>query len=504
MAVKQTAGRDALGEFAPKFAELNDDVLFGEVWSRTDKLGLRDRSLVTITSLISQGITDNSLTYHLQSAKSNGITRTEIAEIITHIGFYAGWPKAWAAFRLAKEVWAEDTTGEDAKAAFQREMIFPIGEPNTAYAKYFIGNSYLAPISREQVSISNVTFEPGCRNNWHSHTGGQLLLVTAGRGYYQERGEPARLLLPGDVVEIAPDVEHWHGAAPDSWFAHLAVETNPQTNENRWLEPVDDAQYAAATAGMEEFRSRMSRAALRNFDALLPACKSELEQSDPELAEIVGNFAFDEVLRYGELDERTRRMTLLASAIALQAEGVYRSLLDAALDGGVTPVEVKEILYQAVPYVGLARTFDFIGIANDVLRRRGVALPLEGQSTVSSDDRFEKGLAVQRSIFGERIDRMHEEAPENQVHIQRYLSADCFGDYYTRGGLDVKTRELLTFSMLVSLGGCEAQVKGHIQGNANVGNGKATLLAVVTQLLPYIGYPRTLNAIACLNEVIPE
>ena len=150
------------------------------------------------------------------------------------------------------------------------------------------------------------------------------------------------------------------------------------------------------------------------------------------------------------------------------------------------------------------RTFDFIGIANDVLRRRGVALPLEGQSTVSSDDRFEKGLAVQRSIFGERIDRMHEEAPENQVHIQRYLSADCFGDYYTRGGLDVKTRELLTFSMLVSLGGCESQVKGHIQGNANVGNGKATLLAVVTQLLPYIGYPRTLNAIACLNEVIPE
>lgn len=166
--IVQTAGRDQLGEFAPKFAELNDDVLFGEVWSRTDKLGLRDRSLVTITSLISQGITDNSLTYHLQSAKSNGITRTEIAEIITHIGFYAGWPKAWAAFRLAKDVWAEETAGEDAKSAFQREMIFPIGEPNTAYAKYFTGNSYLASVSREQVNISNVTFEPRCRNNWHT------------------------------------------------------------------------------------------------------------------------------------------------------------------------------------------------------------------------------------------------------------------------------------------------------------------------------------------------
>ena len=157
--IVQTAGRNQLGEFAPKFAELNDDVLFGEVWSRTDKLGLRDRSLVTITSLVSQGITDSSLTFHLQSAKNNGITRTEIAEIITHIGFYAGWPKAWAAFRLAKDVWAEDTAGEDARTAFQREMIFPIGEPNTAYAQYFIGNSYLAPISREQVNISNVTLQ---------------------------------------------------------------------------------------------------------------------------------------------------------------------------------------------------------------------------------------------------------------------------------------------------------------------------------------------------------
>lgn len=122
--IVQTAGRTQLGEFAPKFAELNDDVLFGEVWSRTDKLGLRDRSLVTVTSLISQGITDNSLVFHLQSAKKNGITRTEIVEIITHIGFYAGWPKAWAAFNLAKDVWAEDAVGEDAKAAFQREMIF--------------------------------------------------------------------------------------------------------------------------------------------------------------------------------------------------------------------------------------------------------------------------------------------------------------------------------------------------------------------------------------------
>ena len=190
MAVKQTAGRTALGEFAPKFAELNDDVLFGQVWSREDKLSLKERSLITVVALLSQGLTDTSFVHHLESAKANGITKSEIAEIITHAAFYAGWPKAWAAFNLAKGVWAEDSTGEDAKAAFQREMIFPIGEPNTAYAQYFIGNSYLAPVSREQVSIANVTFEPRCRNNWHVHRaksgGGQMLIGVAGRGWYQD------------------------------------------------------------------------------------------------------------------------------------------------------------------------------------------------------------------------------------------------------------------------------------------------------------------------------
>lgn len=245
--IVQTAGREQLGEFAPKFAELNDDVLFGEVWSRTDKLGLRDRSLVTITSLISQGITDTSLKFHLQSAKNNGITRTEIAEILTQIGFYAGWPKAWAAFRLAKDVWNEDITDNDAKAAFQQQMIFPIGEPNTAYAKYFTGNSYLARISTEQVPIANVTFEPRCRNNWHIHHatkgGGQMLIGVAGRGWYQEEGKPAQEILPGTVIHIPAGVKHWHGAASDNWFAHLAFEISGENTSNEWLDPVSDEEY---------------------------------------------------------------------------------------------------------------------------------------------------------------------------------------------------------------------------------------------------------------------
>lgn len=245
--IVQTAGRDALGDFASEFAHLNDDILFGEVWSRNDLLSLRDRSLVTITSLISQGITDSSLKYHLQSAKNNGITRTEAAEIITHIAFYAGWPKAWAAFRLAKEIWSDDVIGDDAKAEFRRQMIFPIGEPNTAYAKYFIGNSYLAPISTEQVGVTNVTFEPRCRNNWHIHKstsgGGQMLIGVAGRGWYQEEGKPAIEILPGTVIHIPANVKHWHGATADSWFAHLAFSVPGENIENEWLDPVTDKEY---------------------------------------------------------------------------------------------------------------------------------------------------------------------------------------------------------------------------------------------------------------------
>ena len=250
MAVKQTAGRDALGEFAPKFAELNDDVLFGQVWSREDKLSLRDRSIVTVVALMAQGLTDSSFQYHLTTAKNNGVTKTEIAEILTHAAFYAGWPKAWAAFRMAKEVWAEKDAA-DAKAKHQNEMVFPIGAPNDAFAKYFIGQSYLAPLSTQQVGIYNVTFEPGCRNNWHIHHaksgGGQILVCVAGRGYYQEWGKPAQELRPGDVVNIPVGVKHWHGAAPDSWFSHLAVEVPGDETSNEWLEAVDNTAYFKAT-----------------------------------------------------------------------------------------------------------------------------------------------------------------------------------------------------------------------------------------------------------------
>ena len=245
MAVKQTAGRDTLGKFAPEFARLNDDVLFGEVWSREDCLSLRDRSLVTVVSLMAQGLVDSSFRYHLETARKNGITRTEIAEILTHAAFYAGWPKAWAAFRMALEVWPVDEEGDDpARTAHQNAMIFPIGAPNDGFARYFSGRSYLAPVSTSQVGIFNVTFEPGCRNNWHIHHasqgGGQILIGVAGRGFYQEWGKEPVEILPGTVINIPAGVKHWHGAAPDSWFSHLAVEVPGTDTSNEWLEPVED------------------------------------------------------------------------------------------------------------------------------------------------------------------------------------------------------------------------------------------------------------------------
>jgi 4-carboxymuconolactone decarboxylase len=248
----------------------------------------------------------------------------------------------------------------------------------------------------------------------------------------------------------------------------------------------------------------MTETARKNHEALFPGHKSTLQQTDPELIDVFDNFAFDEVLAYGDVDVKTRVMVILASLVAQQTLSEFKVMLGAAVNVGITPAEIKEIVYQSVPYVGIAKAFDFIHATNDFLTAQGVPLPLEGQSTTTPETRREQGLAAQKAIFGDRIERMYEQSPPDEIHIQRFLSANCFGDYYTRRGLDHKIRELLTFVMLISLGGCEPQVKGHVQGNLNVGNDRAFLLAIVTQLLPFIGYPRALNAIAAVDAILPS
>lgn len=239
MKIKQTAGRKTLGEFAPEFAKLNDDVLFGEVWS-SDTLSPKTRSMLTVTTLVAKGLIDSSFEHHLRFAKENGVTKAEIAELLTHVAFYAGWPNAWAAFRKALEVYDDDAKWGGA---------FGLGDPNAAYAQYFVGNSYLKPLTdpKKTVFMANVTFEPKCRNNWHIHHatsgGGQILLCTDGTGWYVEENKPARKLLSGDVVTIPANVKHWHGAAKNSWFSHIAVECPGENTKTEWCEAVSDEEY---------------------------------------------------------------------------------------------------------------------------------------------------------------------------------------------------------------------------------------------------------------------
>ncbi len=247
MTITQTAGRDQLGSFAPAFAHFNDDVLFGENWNG-EGIDLKTRSLLTVTTLMAQGITDSSLAYHIQNAKAHGVTRKEFAAAVTHVAFYAGWPKAWATFNLAKEVYADDETGD---APGFHGGFFGLGQRNDAFAQYFTGQSYLKNLTApgDYLPIHNVTFEPGCRNNWHIHHastgGGQVLICVDGEGWYQEEGKPAQALKPGDIVEIPANVKHWHGARADSWFSHLAFECPGEDCSNEWCESVDNAAYNA-------------------------------------------------------------------------------------------------------------------------------------------------------------------------------------------------------------------------------------------------------------------
>lgn len=240
---KQTAGREILGNLAPKFAELNDDVLFGEVWAREDKLSLKERSMITISALMAGGLFPQ-LKSHFIIGKKHGITKQEVVEIVTQLAFYSGWPKAWSAFSLIEEVYKDEEIKEEHGGVFGQ------GKPNVDYAKYFIGNSYLNPLTKpgeSNVFLANVTFEPRCRNNWHIHHatsgGGQILICIDGEGWYQEEGKEARRLNKGDVVVIPANVKHWHGATSKQWFSHIAVEVPGENTSNEWCEPVSDEEY---------------------------------------------------------------------------------------------------------------------------------------------------------------------------------------------------------------------------------------------------------------------
>jgi 4-carboxymuconolactone decarboxylase len=249
--------------------------------------------------------------------------------------------------------------------------------------------------------------------------------------------------------------------------------------------------------------------ARRNHDALFGDRVSTLAHSDPELIDYFDNFAFDEVLRDAAaldegIDTHTRVLVQLAGILAAGGLAEFRVMAAAALaNAGVTPVELKELVYQSVAYVGMARAYDYLHAVNDILTDAGVELRLPAQSASTPDTRLEHGKSVQARIVGgpEAVETRLSSAAADEAHFQRYLAGNCFGDTVGRGGIDLPMRELLTFSMLAALGGADAQVRRHVTGNLAVGNTRARLLAVLTVLVPFIGYPRTLNALAAINDV---
>ncbi|MGB4587671.1 MAG: carboxymuconolactone decarboxylase family protein [Clostridiaceae bacterium] len=235
-------------------------------------------------------------------------------------------------------------------------------------------------------------------------------------------------------------------------------------------------------------------------EKMFPGYVSKFLETDPEFIERFDNFAFDEVIRSDDLDDRTRMISILAVLIGAQCLNEYKALMKAAMNFGVKPVEIKEVLYQAVPYLGIGRTFDFLHATNEALSAEGISLPLEGQATTTAENRLEKGIQVQVEIFGPEMADFYKSGPKESRHINHWLADNCFGDYYTRTGLDLKMRELITFCFLFAQGGCEPQLKSHAAANMRMGNDKQFLINIISQCLPYIGYPRSLNALRCVNE----
>lgn len=244
----------------------------------------------------------------------------------------------------------------------------------------------------------------------------------------------------------------------------------------------------------------LTQKAKEYHEKMFPGYVSEFLRTDPEFIERFDNFAFDEVAGYGDLDDRTRFMAILAALLGCQGIDEFQSMAAAAMNFGVTPVEIKEIVYQAAAYLGIGRVFPFLKAVNQVLEAQGIELPLPGQATTTQQNRREAGSQAQADIFGEGMRDFWKSGPEESRHINLWLAANCFGDYYTRTGLDYRQREMITFCFLAAQGGCEPQLTSHAAANMRIGNDKAFLITIISQCLPFIGYPRSLNALRCVNE----
>lgn len=305
---------------------------------------------------------------------------------------------------------------------------YPLGEKLSSTPN-FTGDVWLAPLSEQKelhVSISNVTFEPGCRNSWHSHKAGQILIATAGIGYYQEKGQPARRLFPGDIVEIAPDVVHWHGAASDSWFAHIAITTNPQINAAVWLEPVNDSQYQEATAEAEN--------------------------------------------RYvGANNVLTAREQAIVSVASYTGKGDLEHLKPAlvgALEADMTINEINEVLIHAYAYCGFPRSLRAIQTFMQVVdeRKANGINDIAGREVSEINDnrnRYERGRDILAEISGTSANAPKAGYAIFTPAIERFLKEHLFADLFERDLLTYRERELATVSILAGVGGVEPMLRSH-------------------------------------------
>lgn len=245
--------------------------------------------------------------------------------------------------------------------------------------------------------------------------------------------------------------------------------------------------------------------AISNFareyhEKMFPGYESKLLETDPEFIELFDNFAFDEVINQDDLDDHTRFIAILAALVGCQGIDEFKAMLIASYNFGVSPIEMKEIIYQATAYLGIGRVFPFLHAINDFCKNNDIALPLEGQSTTNINNRLEKGIQAQVDIFGEEMNDFYQSGPNESKHINHWLTDNCFGDYYTRLGLDYRQREMITFCFLAAQGGCEPQLISHAKANMKIGNDKEFLIKIISQCLPFIGYPRSLNALRCVND----
>lgn len=242
-----------------------------------------------------------------------------------------------------------------------------------------------------------------------------------------------------------------------------------------------------------------------NMEKFFGRGAAPLEKTDPEFAAIRDRLIYGQIASRGTLGDSLRMLVTLVSLTAGQNLDGFKEQVKAALRAGLTPIEIREALYHCAPYAGLPRAESAVRLADQVFRASGVDLPLPDAATVTEETRFKDGLAAQKAIFGDSIDEMHKNCAPGQKDIMvDYLSSYCFGDFYTRRHLDLKTREPLTFSIIATLGGCEPQLKAHTQGCANMGLTKQNLVDAIACLVPLIGFPRSLNALGCVNAVLAD